>query len=99
MTLLWHSRWQALLALDLITMATKLAAEHRSDQLSLVDAAQHAWQAGRPDWARTLLTQARTAGADMGRLALLHGEIELRNGDPAVAVHELTTAAAHLADP
>jgi DNA-binding CsgD family transcriptional regulator len=103
MTLPWHSRWQALLALDLITMAAKLAsehgAEHRADQLSLIDAAQHAWQAGRPDWARTLLSQARAAGADIGRLALLHGEIELRNGDPAVAAHELTTAAAHLPDP
>lgn len=63
---------------------------------SPVDAAQHAWHAGRPDWARTLLSRA---GADAGRTALLLGEIELRDGDPAVAVHELTTAAAQLDDP
>ncbi|MET0236530.1 MAG: LuxR C-terminal-related transcriptional regulator [Kibdelosporangium sp.] len=100
MTLLWHSRWQSLLALDLITMAAQLASEYRvPDEADLIDLAQQAWQVGRPDWARSLLSQARAAGADVGKLALLHGEIELRTGDPAVAAHELTTAAAHLPDP
>jgi DNA-binding CsgD family transcriptional regulator len=34
-----------------------------------------------------------------GETALLHGEIELRDGDPAVATHELATAATLLPDP
>ncbi|RSM80680.1 helix-turn-helix transcriptional regulator [Kibdelosporangium aridum] len=62
----------------------------------LVEAAQHAWHAGRPDSARKLLS---LAGPAAGRKALLLGEIELRDGDPAVAVHELTTAAGQLDDP
>ena len=64
----------------------------RADRL--LAAAAHAWQAGRPGWARLLLSRANTPAA-----ALLHGEIELRDGDPAVATHELTTAAAALPDP
>jgi DNA-binding CsgD family transcriptional regulator len=65
----------------------------------LLVAAEHAWQAGRPGWARTLLSRARAAGADKARGALLLGEIELRDGEPAVATHELVTAAEHLEDP
>jgi DNA-binding CsgD family transcriptional regulator len=60
-------------------------------------AARQAWQAGRPGRARVLLSRAD--GADAGEVALLHGEMELRDGEPAVATHELTTAAAHLRDP
>jgi DNA-binding CsgD family transcriptional regulator len=75
---------------DLVALAADLPG-------SVVDAAQYAWHAGRPDWARTLLTSR--SGVDVGRSALLLGEIELRDGDPAVAAHELTTAAEHLADP
>lgn len=65
----------------------------------LLAAAERAWQAGRPGWARTLLTRARAAGADKARSALLLGEIELRDGEPAIATHELATAAEHLDDP
>ncbi|HEY0450045.1 AAA family ATPase, partial [Actinophytocola sp.] len=63
----------------------------------LLAAARQAWQAGRPGWARVLLSRA--AGADEGELALLHGEMELRDGEPAVATHDLATAATRLADP
>jgi DNA-binding CsgD family transcriptional regulator len=63
----------------------------------LLAAARQAWQAGRPGRARVLLSRAD--GADEGEVALLHGEMELRDGEPAVATHELTTAAAHLRDP
>ncbi|OLF05390.1 hypothetical protein BLA60_36525 [Actinophytocola xinjiangensis] len=65
----------------------------------LLAAAGHAWQSGRPGWARTLLARARAAGADRARCALLLGEIELRDGEPAVATHELAFAAEHLTDP
>lgn len=63
----------------------------------LLAAAEHAWRAGRPGRARVLL--ARSSTVDDGRRALLHGEMELRDGDPAVATHELATAATRLADP
>jgi DNA-binding CsgD family transcriptional regulator len=75
--------------------ALTLDAAVRDDRL--LAAAAHAWRAGRPGRARVLL--ARTSTVDDGRRALLHGEMELRDGDPAVATHELATAAAHLADP
>lgn len=65
----------------------------------LLGAAEHAWQAGRPGWSRTLLARAKAVGADRARSALLLGEIELRDGEPSVATHELATAAEHLADP
>lgn len=60
----------------------------------LLDAAGHAWRAGRPGRARALLSRA--SDVDEGRRALLLGEMELRDGDPAVATHELATAATHL---
>jgi DNA-binding CsgD family transcriptional regulator len=60
----------------------------------LLDAAGHAWRAGRSGRARLLLTRA--SDVDEGRRALLLGEMELRDGDPAVATHELATAATHL---
>lgn len=56
----------------------------------LFAAATAAWQAGRAGWARLLLSRVDTP---TGATALLHGEIELRDGDPAVATHELTAAA------
>jgi DNA-binding CsgD family transcriptional regulator len=62
----------------------------------LLAAADAAWQAGRPGWARLLLSRVDSRE---GEVALLQGEIELRDGDPAVATHELTTAATLLADP
>lgn len=62
----------------------------------MLAAARAAWQAGRPGWSRLLLSRV---DAPQGEAALLHGEIELRDGDPAVATHELTTAAALLANP
>jgi DNA-binding CsgD family transcriptional regulator len=62
----------------------------------LLAAADHAWRAARPGWARLLLTRSSTM--DEGRRALLHGEMELRDGDPAVATHELATAASLLTD-
>ncbi|GAB3459696.1 helix-turn-helix transcriptional regulator [Actinophytocola sediminis] len=65
----------------------------------LLAAAEQAWQAGRPGSARALLSRARAAGADRARGALLLGEIELRDGEPAIATHELATAAEHLGDP
>ncbi len=63
----------------------------------LFAAARQAWQAGRPGWARVLLSRA--AGADEGEVALLHGEMELRDGEPAVATHALAAAATRLRDP
>jgi DNA-binding CsgD family transcriptional regulator/tetratricopeptide (TPR) repeat protein len=72
--------------------ALTLDADVRDDRL--LAAAEHAWRAGRPGRARVLL--ARCATVDDGRRALLYGEMELRDGDPAVATHELATAAAHL---
>lgn len=62
----------------------------------LLAAADHAWRAGRAGWARQLLTRSSTM--DEGRRALLLGEMELRDGDPAVATHELATAAVRLRD-
>ncbi|AXB42999.1 helix-turn-helix transcriptional regulator [Amycolatopsis albispora] len=51
----------------------------------LVPAARGAWELGRTAWARKLLRRAGDR--------LLQGEIELRDGEPAVAAHELLTAA------
>ena len=62
----------------------------------LLAAARAAWHAGRPGWARLLLSRVDSAP---GEVALLQGEIELRDGDAAVATHHLTTAAGLLPDP
>ncbi|MBN6039395.1 LuxR family transcriptional regulator [Amycolatopsis sp. 195334CR] len=51
----------------------------------LIPAARGAWELGRTTWARQLLRRAGDR--------LLQGEIELRDGEPAVAAHELLTAA------
>ncbi|MGC7099647.1 LuxR C-terminal-related transcriptional regulator [Amycolatopsis lurida] len=51
----------------------------------LVPAARGAWELGHTTWARQLLRRAGDR--------LLQGEIELRDGEPAVAAHELLTAA------
>ena len=51
----------------------------------LIPAARGAWELGHTTWARKL---QRRAGD-----RLLQGEIELRDGEPAVAAHELLTAA------
>lgn len=66
----------------------------------LLAAARQAWHAGRAGHARALLTQVRALGADApiaGAAILLEGEIELRDGEPALAAHALTEAADRLA--
>jgi DNA-binding CsgD family transcriptional regulator len=62
-----------------------------------LNAARQAWHAGQAGRARGLLAQARAAGSD--EATLLHGEIELRDGEPALATHALMDAADHLTDP
>ncbi|HYQ66944.1 LuxR family transcriptional regulator [Actinophytocola sp.] len=84
-------------AATLLERAAALAVAPSVRDDRLLAAARHAWRAGRPGWARLLLTRSSTV--DDGRRALLHGEMELRDGDPAVATHELATAAARLTDP
>lgn len=76
--------------------AAALTADPSARAARLLAAAGAAWQAGRPGWARLLLSRV---DSEPGAVALLHGEIELRDGDPAVATHELTTAAELLPDP
>ncbi|ANN18688.1 LuxR family transcriptional regulator [Amycolatopsis orientalis] len=76
--------------------AAALAVDPPVRAARLLAAADAAWQAGRPGWARLLLSRV---DAEPGAVALLHGEIELRDGDPAVATHELGTAAELLPDP
>jgi DNA-binding CsgD family transcriptional regulator len=76
--------------------AAALTADPGVRAARLLAAADAAWQAGRPGWARLLLSRVDT---EPGAVALLHGEIELRDGDPAVATHELGTAAELLSDP
>ncbi|WP_410664990.1 helix-turn-helix transcriptional regulator [Amycolatopsis sp. lyj-84] len=76
--------------------AAALTADPAARATRLLAAADAAWQAGRPGWARLLLSRV---DARPGAVALLHGEIELRDGDPAVATHELGTAAELMADP
>ncbi len=76
--------------------AAALTADPATRATRLLAAADAAWQAGRPGWARLLLSRV---DARPGAVALLHGEIELRDGDPAVATHELGTAAELLPDP
>ncbi|UJW30742.1 LuxR C-terminal-related transcriptional regulator [Saccharothrix sp. AJ9571] len=70
--------------------AFERAAELSSDGPQwLIPAARGAWELGRTAWARQLLRRAGDR--------LLQGEIELRDGEPAVAAHELLTAAESLA--
>ncbi|WET77273.1 LuxR family transcriptional regulator [Amycolatopsis sp. QT-25] len=76
--------------------AAALTADPATRADRLLAAADAAWQAGRPGWARLLLSKV---DFEPGAVALLHGEIELRDGDPAVATHELGTAAELLPDP
>ncbi|WP_143447252.1 helix-turn-helix transcriptional regulator [Kibdelosporangium aridum] len=67
----------------------------------LVAAAHHAWQAGEPNRARTLLRQvAATPVSDViqAQSRILTGEIELRAGAARTAQHMLLTAAGDLAD-
>ncbi|TDV57140.1 AAA family ATPase [Actinophytocola oryzae] len=87
----------AITAATLLERAAALTTDVALRADRLLVAAEHAWRAGRPGWARVLLSRA--GEADAGRRALLHGEMELRDGDPSVATHELATAAAHLTDP
>lgn len=77
-----------------LARAAALTADPRLRTERVLAAAREAWQAGRAGLARLLLSKV-----DDGAAALLHGEIELRDGDPAVATHELTTAASRLAAP
>ncbi|WP_169951833.1 LuxR family transcriptional regulator [Microbispora sp. H11081] len=65
----------------------------------LAAAAQHAWQAGRPQRARSLLSRidALTAGAEVrGRAELLRGSLELRAGKTDSACDTLLAAAERL---
>ncbi|MCT2582897.1 helix-turn-helix transcriptional regulator [Actinophytocola sp. S1-96] len=78
-------------AASLLERAADLTRLPESRAAHLLAAAERAWQAGRPGRARTLLTRARPEGHLQG-IALLHGEIELRDGEPAVATHELAAA-------
>ncbi|GHF39879.1 DNA-binding CsgD family transcriptional regulator [Amycolatopsis bartoniae] len=71
--------------------------EAKADRL--LAAAARYWAAGSAFPARGLLRQAREhAGteAQTGRILVLQGEIELRDGVPALAYHELSLAAEHL---
>jgi DNA-binding CsgD family transcriptional regulator len=86
----------AVMAATLLERAATLAMDPATRGDRMLAAAGHAWRAGRPGWARVLLTRA--SDVDEGRRALLHGEMELRDGDPAVATHELATAASSLTD-
>lgn len=67
----------------------------------LIDAAQDAWIVGGTRRARALLRQAApltvTVGAH-GRMDLVRGVLELRDGAPAAAAHNLRAAAEHLLD-
>jgi DNA-binding CsgD family transcriptional regulator len=63
----------------------------------LLEAARQAWHAGQAGRARGLLAQARAAGSL--EATLLHGEIELRDGEPALASHALMEASDQLRDP
>lgn len=63
----------------------------------LLSAARQAWHAGQAGRARSLLARARAAGSV--EASLLHGEIELRDGEPALAAHELMEAASRVGDP
>jgi len=63
----------------------------------LLAAAQRYWSAGLAVPARRSLRQARAhATTQLGRILLLQGEIEMRDGDPALAVHDLSSAAERL---
>ncbi|MGX7828145.1 LuxR C-terminal-related transcriptional regulator [Actinokineospora sp. 24-640] len=79
--------------------AAALTADPRVRARRLIDAAAAAWAAGKPARARADLAAAWTDPADLaGEIALLRGEIELRDGDPAIAAHELAGAAGLLDD-
>ncbi|WP_431876515.1 LuxR C-terminal-related transcriptional regulator [Amycolatopsis sacchari] len=64
----------------------------------LIAAAGRYWAAGAPFPARELLRQAHehATGPRLGRIMALRGEIELRDGVPALARHDLSLAAEHL---
>ncbi|NUR49414.1 MAG: AAA family ATPase [Hamadaea sp.] len=95
---------QAAVALE---RAADLAADPQTAAAHLVAAARSGWLAGRPAYARSLITRvrrtladaARTPEADrvLGQTDLLLGEIELRSGATAAALDALLAAADRLA--
>ena len=81
--------------------AAALTTEPRLKVLRLIDAASVLSLAGRTRQATALLRQARPLGttADLrGRVDLLHGDIELRDGSPALANQTLLNAAEQLCE-
>lgn len=81
--------------------AAALTTEPRLKVLRLIDAASVLSLAGRTRHATALLRQARPLGttADLrGRVDLLHGDIELRDGSPALANQTLLNAAEQLCE-
>ena len=79
--------------------AAALTTQPKLKVLRLIDAATDFSLAGRTRQARVLLRQARPLGASAdlrGLVDLLHGEIELRDGSPAVANQALLNAATEL---
>ncbi|MFG2072306.1 AAA family ATPase [Nonomuraea maritima] len=85
-------------------LALEKAAELTRDDAAkaerLAAAARHAWVAGRPQAARSLLAGLRslTAASDglRGRVQLLHGSLELLGGETGSAREELLAASAWL---
>jgi DNA-binding CsgD family transcriptional regulator len=84
---------EAIVASKLYRMAAVRTTEPRRRARLLLDAAQAAWAAGRSARALADLDATRRQPEVAGRIALLRGEIELRDGDPAIAAHELAAAA------
>ncbi|MEV6967262.1 LuxR C-terminal-related transcriptional regulator [Hamadaea sp. NPDC051192] len=88
--------------------AADLAGDPQTTATHLVAAARSVWLAGRPAYARCLISRVRRALADvartpqadrvLGQTDLLLGEIELRSGATAAALDALLAAADRLAD-
>jgi DNA-binding CsgD family transcriptional regulator len=76
--------------------AAELSGGRRAAALRLIAAARHAWRAGDPHRARTLLRRARPAATVAyvrARWELIIGEIELRTGDTTPGGERLLAAA------
>ncbi|WP_169985193.1 LuxR family transcriptional regulator [Microbispora sp. H10836] len=79
--------------------AAELTGHGEAKAARLAAAAQHAWQAGQPQRARSLLSRIDTlaAGAEVrGRAELLRGSLELRAGKTDSACDTLLAAAERL---
>ncbi|NUR73387.1 MAG: AAA family ATPase [Hamadaea sp.] len=87
--------------------AAELAGDSQTAAAYLIAAARSGWLAGRPAYARRLITRVRRTLADvprtpeadrvLGQTDLLLGEIELRSGATAAALDALLAAADRLA--